>query len=288
MDVKNFVGDKPEVTEYRGFDSDAYEILYCDNDGNLYCAIKSQAKEDRLKDHYTGICVFSPESEEPRMLIEDIEIRYYCEIYPGLGDSMLMFCLEKDESCVKGYDLCQYTFLETDEGVKCKRTVRERDVLEFTISGDNIYLMKNTAEEPVRFTFIPEGKHPDKFHYTDYSETKLYSAPLLDGEFECIWQDDRYNIFGYSEFNSVDVDIGIPGSFASRGPSNCAAMTQVNMDGFLIRTVQITEDGLVPYYILFDVSGEKLSTRYIQGSRETGFWLSFNRSLGDMAGLSVY
>lgn len=264
LDLSSYIGGAPAFVEYEGF-TGAFSPLYTDPDGRVYC-IKT-SNEEML--HYTGLYVFDPESKEPRALLENLDMLYKVQVYPGLGDSIVLYTLELSTECKMGYELWQYTILESNGTVKYKKTLRAREVLDFAVAGDSIYALLNLESEP---RVLNSGSYT----FYDYTGSKVYKAPLFEGEFECVWQDTDCVIYGYTMFNMASKNSAGGASV----PIYNYAITETLFDGFVISSMKYTDKRLAHTYILFDVSEDDIAVRYIKGNDSSGISVKTSYSNG--------
>ena len=193
---------------------------------------------------------------------------YTCDAYPGEGDSVNLYFLESNKNCIRGYDLCRYSFSETSNNVVCDKTVRARNVLDFAICGGKIYAFINDpdAERTVK---------TDSATFFDYNGSKLYSASIIDGDFECVWQNEEYVIYGYSEYNvaSKKNPAGIP------LPAHYSAIIQSDFNGMIVPAIKEKDGGFIHTYILFDTTSGNVNVRYAEGNKAEGvFFYSFAKN----------
>jgi len=168
-----------------------------------------------------------------------------------------------------GYELWQYTILESNGTVKYKNTLRAREVLDFAVSGDSIYALLNLESEP---RVLNSGSYT----FYDYTGSRVYEAPLFEGEFECVWQDTDCVIYGYTMFNMASKNSAGGASV----PTYNYAITETLFDGFVISSMKYTDKRLDHTYILFDVSGEELTVRYVKGNDSSGISVKTSYSNG--------
>jgi len=264
LDLSSYIGGAPAFVEYEGF-TGSFNPLYTDSDGRVYCVKTSD--EEML--HYTGLYVFEPEGKELRALLENMDMLYKVQVYPGLGDSIVLYTLELSTECKMGYELWQYTILESNGTVKYKNTLRAREVLDFAVSGDSIYALLNLESEP---RVLNSGSYT----FYDYTGSRVYEAPLFEGEFECVWQDTDCVIYGYTMFNMASKNSAGGASV----PTYNYAITETLFDGFVISSMKYTDKRLDHTYILFDVSGEELTVRYVKGNDSSGISVKTSYSNG--------
>ena len=264
LDLSSYIGGVPAFVEYEGF-TGSFNPLYTDPDGRVYCVKTSD--EEML--HYTGLFVFEPEGKEPRALLENMDMLYKVQVYPGLGDSLVLYTLELSTECKKGYELWQYTIVETEGTDKYKKTLRAREVLDFAVSGDSIYALMNLESEP-------KVLNSGNYTFYDYTGSRVYEAPLFEGEFECVWQDTDCVIYGYTMFNMASKKSAGGASV----PIYNYAITETFFDGFVISSMKYTDKRLDHTYILFDVSGDDIAVRYVKGNDSSGIAVKQSYSNG--------
>ena len=264
IDLYSYEGGALAFVEYEGL-TDAYIPLYTESDGRVFCAKKS----DNEMLHYTGLYVFEPNCQAPRALLENMDMLYKVQVYPGLGDSIVLYTLELSSECKIGYELWQYTVVEANGVVKYKKTLRAREVLDFAVSGDSIYILMNLESQPR----VLEGGN---YTFYDYTGSKVYKAPLFEGEFECVWHDTDCVIYGYSMFNMASKNSAGGASV----PTYNYAITETLFDGFVISCMKYTGKRLDHTYILFDVSGEELAVRCVKGGTSSGISVKQSYSNG--------
>ena len=262
LELDKFNSESPEYIEYPGLTKE-YRVLYCDTSGRAYCT-----KWSNKESIGNGFYVFEPDKNVYTTLSEDVEMYYTCDVYPGEGDSVTLYFLESNESCIRGYDLCQYSFSETANGVVCDKIVRTRNVLDFAICGGKIYALINDPDDE-------RTVKTDSATFFDYSGSKLYSAPIIAGDFECVWQNEEYVIYGYSEYNvaSKKNSVGMP------LPTHYSAIIQSNFNGMIIPAIKEKEGRFIHTYILFDTTGGNVNVRYAEGNKAEGvFFYSFAKN----------
>ena len=264
LDLSSYIGGSPAFVEYEGF-TGAFSPLYTEPDGRVYCVKTSD--EEML--HYTGLYVFDPEGKEPCALLENMDMLYKVQMYPGLGDSIVLYTLELSTECKKGYELWQYTIVESDGTVKYQKTLRAREVLDFAVSGDSIYALLNLESEP---RVLNSGSYT----FYDHTGSRVYEAPLFEGEFECVWQDIDCVIYGYTMFNLASKKSAGGASV----PIYNYAITETLFDGFVISSMKYTDKRLAHTYILFDVSGDEIAVRYVKGNDSSGISVKTSYSNG--------
>ena len=262
LELDKFNSESPEYIEYPGLTKE-YKVLYCDSVGRAYCT-KWSNKEGMGK----GFYVFYPNKAEYTTLLEDVEMYYSCDAYPGEGDSVNLYFLESNDSCVFRYDLCQYSFSETATGIDYNKSVRARNVLDFSICGGKIYAFINDpdAERAVK---------TESATFYDCTGSKLYSAPILAGDFKCVWQNEEYVIYGYSEYNvaSKKNAVGMP------LPAHYSAIIQSDFNGMIVPAIKEKEGGFIHTYILFDTTSGNVNVRFAEGNKAEGvFFYSFAKN----------
>ena len=264
LDLSLYIGGEPAFVEYEGL-TGSFNPLYTESDGRVYCVKTSD--EEML--HYTGLYVFDPESKEPCALLENMDMLYKVQMYPGLGDSIVLYTLELSTECKKGYELWQYTIVESDGTVKYKKTLRAREVLDFAVAGDSIYALMNLESGP-------KVLNSGNYTFYDYTGSRVYEAPLFDGEFKSVWRDTDCVIYGYTMFNIASKKSAGGASV----PIYNYAITETLFDGFVISSMKYTDKRLAHTYILFDVSGDDIAVRYVKGNDSSGISVKTSYSNG--------
>jgi hypothetical protein len=148
---------------------------------------------------YTTLYSAKPGDTKPKKILDipsSIGKFYICS---GLGESMYFFNLEYDNESQNGMSLWQYVILETYDGVKTKRILRERNICDCVFAGKYYYF---TVNDPALTKEFPDqDKGEGKLTYRDMTGGKIFRGEILGSAAEEIACLDNYYFYGFNSKN---------------------------------------------------------------------------------------